>query len=359
MTNKVCEICNKSNLKYESIQYLPTTMHKLEDFDRHKIIICEHCGFGGIEEPISLDRLDDYYTNFYNGISLKSQNAKYKLSQGNYIDNSRAASQITLLTQFINQDQELNVLEIGSGRGDFLFLFKQIFRNSNVSTFEPQIQSQKMLRDKGIIPVPFSFDCTKNEELKEKYDLIVMSHSLEHFNPNQINDLFECIYFMLKNKALYLCEVPNADLSKYKSEAIVPHLSFFTQESLNLLIKKHQMESIFDNTCGRKQKTNNENNLKEIEKLISKDKFNFIKDINSKDVFININTYQEHKNITKLERLKEFIFSIVGKKIYLTITDQIKKLRMPYVSEILSNKEFHYGGEREFIRIIAKKNTKK
>ena len=61
--------------------------------------------------------------------------------------NRRAFSQILLLSQFIDKYKELNVLEIGSGRGDFMKLFLRVFNKSKYFVSETQEQSIKVLKN--------------------------------------------------------------------------------------------------------------------------------------------------------------------------------------------------------------------
>ena len=353
-----CFICENNINDEDRINFHPTTMHKIIDFDEKKIVFCSSCVFGVIDKPIENESLEFYYSEVYSGISSKSKYQEYKNIIGDYPKNKRAFSQISLLSQFLDKNKKLNVLEIGSGRGDFMKLFLKIFNKSDYYVSETQEQSVKVLKmnNKNSVNL-FSkkFDGDKNLDFKNKFDLIFMSHSLEHFNPNQIKNIVSNIYFMLNENALFFCEVPNADLRKFTHEAIVPHLSFFSQESFEYLCKDTNLKILFNSTCGDDQLKNLKTFNHKVEQNKKNNSFQFIPDSKNQKILWNIKTIKDHKRYEFKGFLKYLLFRILGSKNYEVLLNRISKYSSQYFIDILSSKEFKYHNDGEYIRIIAKK----
>ena len=353
-----CFICNNKINDSNKIDFHPTTMHKIKDFDEKKIVFCSSCGFGGIDNPIDDESLEFYYSEVYSGISSKSKYQEYKNIIGDYPKNRRAFSQILLLSQFIDKYKELNVLEIGSGRGDFMKLFLRVFNKSKYFVSETQEQSIKVLKmnnETNINLFNKKFDGKKNKDFKDKFDLIFMSHSLEHFNPNKIKEILSNIYYMLRENGLFFCEVPNADLRKFTHEAIVPHLSFFSQESLEYLCKEVNLKLLFNNTCGSDQLLNLETFYNQLEQKKRNNSFEFLTDSKNKKILWNAKTIKDHKKIDFKSLSKYLLYLILGKKKYEILINKLSKYSSQYFVDVLSSKEFNYYKNGEFIRIVAKK----
>ena len=73
--------------------------------------------------------------------------------------------------------------------GDFLFTLKQMgFRGSHVA-FEPQEQAHGFLDGLGSTVEKDTFNEISASKYAKSIDLVVMSHSLEHFNPGKSRQL--------------------------------------------------------------------------------------------------------------------------------------------------------------------------
>ena len=85
-------------------------------------------------------------------------------------------------------------------------------------------------------------------------DLIIMSHSLEHFDITDMPKLLSNIHNALSNDGIVMIEVPHADLrrSYYKEIRFkdTPHLSFFSVDSLKKLVLTHGFDVCFLDTAG-------------------------------------------------------------------------------------------------------------
>ena len=99
----------------------------------------------------------------------------------------------------------------------------------------------------------------KLNEIKDKIDVLLMSHSLEHFPINDTHILFQDIHNVLADDGIVIIEVPHADLriSNFHKERLndTPHLSFFSLESLSKLIDKSKFDlNDFEHVISMHQK---------------------------------------------------------------------------------------------------------
>ena len=93
-----------------------------------------------------------------------------------------------------------------------------------------------------------------------------MSHSLEHFQYNQILFILRNVYKMTRKDGLFLIEVPCENFNKSSlHENHSPHLSFFTIEAFRNLIKKTGFQIVYISEVGPNRSTliKNENKFKE------------------------------------------------------------------------------------------------
>ena len=61
-------------------------------------------------------------------------------------------------------------------------------------------------------------------------DFVISTHTIEHFNANNIKNIFNEVKKMLKPGGIFFCEVPHANLHKFPdvNEVVNLHLSFFS-----------------------------------------------------------------------------------------------------------------------------------
>ena len=190
-----CPICSLETKK--SYKYTQTTMHKLVDFDNKFINFCNTCAYG-FNQPFKKKDLDLYYEDYYSGKLHKHLFKRFFKLEEDYTvftQDMRALSQISLISNYINFNLNLNILEIGSSTNNFICsLFhinkKSEFFSSDYKTInnKPYIKNVDLISDKMA------------NNYKEKFDLIVMSHTLEHFQGLEIIETLGIIKKMLKKK---------------------------------------------------------------------------------------------------------------------------------------------------------------
>ena len=344
-----CPICNaETQLSYE---YNPTTMHKLIDFDTNNIIFCEKCIFG-FNPPFKKEDLALYYENYYSGKLHKhliKRNFKLEEDYTVFSQDMRSLSQISLISNYINFNLNLNILEIGSSTNNFIC---SLFHANNKSEFFSS--DYKTLNNKSYIKNVGLISDKVAHNYQEKFDLIVMSHTLEHFQGLEIIESIGTIKKMLKKNGLFFIEVPNADIKKFIHERIVPHTSFFSIESFQKISKKMMFETIFLNTCGNVQMSNND--YQNLENLNMKEnKYTFIKSKNHNNILLNVKIIEREKNPIEVKKIiRNLLINYLPfyNKIKLTYQRLVFKNTL---TTYVNNKNFVYGGNREYIRVILKK----
>ena len=321
MIKSVCEIC-KSNL-FKKIKYKNALKHDL--FSKREIHNCLNCGFGKIFPKVSDSDLNYYYENIY-----RSKNSPMYIDFDNLILNKqivdyRSLSQFHLGHQFLNRKNNYNFLDIGPGYGTSFLTAVQYFNKIKLHAIENNAKAinfyKRTFKDIKIF---------KNlEDIDYSIDIILMSHSLEHFDIKELTSLFKKLYDVLSKDGILIIEIPHENhLDKlYKPTNHTPHLSFFTIESLKKLILKTKFELCFINTLGP-------------------------------NISIEKETKKQEKN--KIIKIKSYFNSIIKKIIIiLGLYDMITKLYFLLSSKktIFKDENFKYGGNRSLIRLILKRNN--
>lgn len=195
---------------------------------------CPNCKLYFIDEP-SQEELDFLYkSDFY----IRNNNPLYK-----FIDDkmkyARALNRFNYIKKFIKKSDNLNVLEIGASNGLLLSLFKK--ENFNVFGYELNENARKTANEKYGINMKEDFLQDKYIN-KDKYNIIIMSHILEHFtNPKYIlNNIHK---FMHENSILFI-EIPYTPNYKITSKEDMKiffeteHTVHFNEKNVSALIEK-------------------------------------------------------------------------------------------------------------------------
>lgn len=244
-----CPICgNLVSTKFS----VPCDYRKPNKPQDYKVFWCQKCDYGiamadnrpSKEEVKDFYNLDDYYTHNTNGTETDSK----KLS---FLDRLRIHLAYRLdagvdfhpdeITPLLNINQP-RVCEIGCGNGNNLQKFQA--EGYTVFGIEPDPAARKM----ALKITPNIFNGTAEqlpEEIEnEKYDIVLMSHVLEHCL--DINTAMSNVKKILKDGGVYIVEIPNCNSLGFKTyrgewpwSDIPRHLNFFTQSSLKKILKKH------------------------------------------------------------------------------------------------------------------------
>jgi len=245
MTN--CIVCN--NQDSFSLEY-PNAKDDL--FKNSKLKICKKCGFGILCKTIEVKDLNKYYEDNYGEVAnrnIYSSPVEYFEYPNKMYKATRSLSQIKLLSKYINIKNIKNILEIGPGLGTLCFLIKEVNKQAqyNVIEFEKQAIKHMLFLESKVYS---SLDMINDSSI----ELVISSHSLEHYQHNELLDTVNKYHVKLKENGILLLEVPLIDfINNYTFQTAQehePHTLFFTLESITELFKKSGFEILFLNSVG-------------------------------------------------------------------------------------------------------------
>lgn len=220
-----------------------------------KCIIClaelkEYSHNSYLKMPVFFCRICDMYVTgkseeetkeqlrgLYSGEYWEERNAE-KSILSNYTDIDSQGKKRNWMSQFAYCKKyfrnKKSILEIGVGGGQTIYWFDQL--NYNVVGIEPDKKNTQLINKKlKNSKVINSF--IEEIEIREKFDIIWMSHVLEHLvRP----DLFlKKIKNNLKSNGIFFIEVPSSEHKETLESSIFrnPHVYHFTKKSLLRLVE--------------------------------------------------------------------------------------------------------------------------
>lgn len=192
-----------------------------------KIYRCTNCGFGQTEK-------------------LKAQQGGYHRDD-TYIGEELLFNNIfqKRVNKIINFKKNGRVLEIGCSTGLMLSILSK--KGWEVTGIEISKEAADVAMKRGIQVYTEPFE---NIELSQKFDLIILNHTLEHLeNPKKV--LEKAHSLLTKNGLLYI-DVPNfgglsAFIQKGDWSLLLPneHLWHFTEKALNILLAELKYKIIY------------------------------------------------------------------------------------------------------------------
>jgi SAM-dependent methyltransferase len=319
MTSK-CVICSSEN--YKSIDYINSTFKKDECFLGKKIRVCEQCGFGEIYPKISNKKLKNFYENSYrnkdstNHINFRKMHHKINRSFA-----SRSLAQLSLsLPCIYKKSDSLNFLDIGAGAGGSFIAAQMIFDKVNLFAMEENLEAISFYKEKFK-----DITILKNIDDKPEFmDVILMSHSLEHFDAHDIPSILESLYTATNKDGVVIIEIPNADLNdkfmlnRYED---VPHLCFFSMQSIKKIVKESKFKLVYLSTVGS---------------------------LNSEDSY---RVQDRSKNKTR-KAVKFFLKTLKIYPVFRFFMIKIIEYKNFYIAQ---NTPFNYGKNRSSIRLVLQK----
>lgn len=197
----------------------------------------------------------DLEVSYCNSCSYTFQSSAYNETYDKKIAQLYSSYTISSMYNFPNRNQQhlkalefldgtienkivYNILEIGSNRGDFLYLLKEKYPNVNILGCEPT-----EFKDLSIPTVNAFFD--KNL-FNTKFDLIVLRHTLEHIkNPKFF---ISQLQLLLKTSGKIFIEVPNIiySLNNFIEDFTPDHVSYFSKNTLMQICSELKLNKVDD-----------------------------------------------------------------------------------------------------------------
>ena len=266
LNKKLCPLCEAEANKNNIVDIVENIWE-----NNKNVYECSNCKLYFIDEPSQSEIEFLYNSDFYarnNNIIYKFIDAKMKYA--------RALNRFNYIKKFIKKTDNLNVLEIGASNGLLLSIFKK--ENFNVFGYELNENARKDALKKYDIKMKDDFLKDKNID-KNKYNIVIMSHILEHFtNPKYI--LNSVHNFIGGGNDILFIEIPYTPNYKIVSKDDMKiffeteHTVHFNEKNISLLMKECNFKIL--DICYNEYNIN-DNNLK---KNIWLGKFDFKSSIN-------------------------------------------------------------------------------
>jgi len=236
MNNPKCPLCSSSKTKFDlkSKDYFMLKGNS-QDFSVHS---CEDCKICFTTPFMNNEELGEYYPDDYN--PYKS----YSRFSG-LLQKLKSLNDVKIIKRILH-DKNKKILEVGAGSGMFLSLLKK--EGYNVNGVEPSESGVKYAKMKFGIELESAY--FEDYEFKNKYDLIIMFHVLEHFN-DPITVIKKINENLNENGMLFI-KVPRIDswaaktFRKYWSGYDLPrHRFHFSKEGLIKLLNDNNFQTTF------------------------------------------------------------------------------------------------------------------
>jgi len=233
--NKLNERIQNKKIIFEDVSCLcgSNEYDVISSIDRYGLeqqtVICKDCGLirsnpRYIQEEYKLFYETDEYRLLYESNSIKecamvNFDAAENLKDGQNI--------IQIISKFKQIDNSVNILEFGCGGGWNLIPF--VRRGANCIGIDYGKEYTQLGREYGLNILQGSL-----ESVKGKYDIIILSHVLEHFL-DPISDLKEIKSHLCENGLLYISvpNITNLSLAQIQSA----HTYYFCPDNLQYYVQ--------------------------------------------------------------------------------------------------------------------------
>ena len=237
---------------------------KISNSDRYgcyyPLVCCNQCSLLFSKLRIKEDKLTDYYSHIANVIKINNISAVNAFEDRSSLK-SYSYDRFHWISRFIKNNHTNSVFEFGCSDGANLFPF---FKNgSNVSGVDFNETRINVGKNKGLDLYSINSENETSAYLKKnKYDLIIVSHVIEH-----LTDIYSTIKMLIENTKIgtyFFFETPGIDyvlndayFDKYPKDKNLmgylqfEHLYFFSEKYLNSLFEIFGLKKIKSNSLYR------------------------------------------------------------------------------------------------------------
>ena len=204
-----CPICDKTKFLSSDYTLAPEeSKWEYNCFKNKTLSTCLSCEFTFTAEIFDKGSLSKFYKNIYEGSKLQ----RFKASE-TYEFTSRFMSHVNFIKINIDLKDDMNILEIGPNENGMISTFK-LFCTPNYYYYD-QLEFPVINYFGGKrLGKYFSEKAALDLKSEKKMDLIVLSHSFEHFEPSTLNHDVKTMKLALKRNGHVSIEVPLESLSE-------------------------------------------------------------------------------------------------------------------------------------------------
>lgn len=235
MTDKIqinCPICGHTQREF--VTNLSSNIKVLGDFfpeTSSEMVCCNKCGCVYVDLKATQNQFNKYYNSPF------AKTISYYKNFGIDETNEYFANIHSIFQEYVNFDSK--ILDLGSGVGEFSkYLLDLGYKN--VVSVDPSEYCKNESKNIGLNTLSLDTFNIKKDFGNEKFDLIILSHVLEHIL--DFKTAIENAKFLLKENGILYIEVPDA---KRYSDVDFPSYFFFTYEHLS-----HYTEETFINIAN-------------------------------------------------------------------------------------------------------------
>lgn len=227
-----CPLCRQ-----RAHQFIMTYPAKTPLFRNRTVASCVRCDLAYMYPMASTSALNAYYNSgaYWGHMADKTQ---FDVPAFHH----QAHSRVEFIKSRLMVGKKIDILDIGAGYGVLEKYLRGAFGDkAQCSAVELDKRAQESLTKNGV-------DCHAALEdfEKKKFDLIVLSHVLEHMN-DPVGYLKKLPAYSNKDAYIFV-EVPNEDF-KFKFE-LEPHVLFFSPKTLTKVLKAAGYHVVATDTCG-------------------------------------------------------------------------------------------------------------
>ena len=188
-----CPICDHKDFKFSDYLIAPKQEEwEYDCFKGNKLATCNNCEFIFASQVFEEGSLSKFYNILYSGTEI----SKFKAYE-NYEFAARILSHVNFIKMNFELKDNLNILEIGPNADGMIPSFS-LYCKPNYYYYD-QLEFPVINHYGGKrLGKYFSKNEASQLNFNNKMDLIVLSHCLEHFEPQHLNQDIEAMSLALK-----------------------------------------------------------------------------------------------------------------------------------------------------------------
>lgn len=242
-----CPACG-SRMRGSDQAYRNWAWPTFDAFNALSLAVCDTCGLGMAVPDLSDATLGAFYGTVFRAMEGHVY-LNFNRPPVSFFSH-RAVAQVSLASAYCTFEAGDTFLDIGAGEGTSFYAARALLPSPKLVAIELAKDAETYYRRNVGAAVHSSLD--HFVAAKKHAKIILLSHSLEHYRPSDIDKLFHDINDALASDGVLLIEVPHVDLKDHPEErpGDAPHLLFFTIPALSSLLEKYDFEVLFIRTCG-------------------------------------------------------------------------------------------------------------